>query len=50
MKFPQHARDALKEPGCVFLAPHHPPAGPATFQINSQRFLISFKGEENGGR
>jgi hypothetical protein len=29
MKIPQHARDGVKEPGCVFLAPHHPLAGTA---------------------
>jgi hypothetical protein len=38
MKIPQHARDGVKEPGCVFLAPHHPPAGPATLNFIQQGF------------
>jgi hypothetical protein len=38
MKIPQHARDGVKEPGCVFLAPHHPPAEPATLKFIYQGF------------
>jgi hypothetical protein len=49
MKFPQHARDGVKEPGCVFLTPHHPLASLATPILISPKVLISFKGEENGG-
>jgi len=45
LKIPQNARDGVKESGCVFLAPHHPPAGPAISTID---FLIREK--KNGGR